>query len=96
VVGGRHLEWLFQQIQASADAVGQIDWEFSVDSTAVRAHQHAAGARNAPPAPVLRGDAVDELAGEAAWQSLRDRLAEAAQQAKASAVRAAGSSQRSI
>lgn len=27
------------------DAVGNIEWEFSIDSTSVRAHQHAAGAR---------------------------------------------------
>lgn len=38
-----------QQIQAAADAVGEIDWDVSVDSTIVRAHQHAAGARIDPP-----------------------------------------------
>ncbi|WP_416061834.1 IS5 family transposase [Rhodococcus indonesiensis] len=32
-------------LQASADAVGRIVWDVSVDSTVVRAHQHAAGAR---------------------------------------------------
>lgn len=32
-------------LQALADAEGQIDWGVSVDSTIVRAHQHAAGAR---------------------------------------------------
>ena len=31
--------------QADADAAGDIDWLVSVDSTIVRAHQHAAGAR---------------------------------------------------
>ncbi|ALO13500.1 Transposase [Streptomyces venezuelae] len=36
---------LLQQVQASADAAGEIDWDISVDSTIVRAHQHAAGAR---------------------------------------------------
>ncbi|WP_436846251.1 IS5 family transposase [Streptomyces shenzhenensis] len=30
---------------ARADAAGEIDWLVSVDSTAVRAHQHAGGAR---------------------------------------------------
>jgi transposase len=30
--------------QADADATGDIDWLVSVDSTIVRAHQHAAGA----------------------------------------------------
>ncbi len=28
-----------------ADAVGEVVWEVSIDSTVVRAHQHAAGAR---------------------------------------------------
>ena len=32
-------------LQAGADAAGLITWDVSVDSTVVRAHQHAAGAR---------------------------------------------------
>jgi transposase len=32
-------------LQARADAAGDIDWLVCVDSTVVRAHQHAAGAR---------------------------------------------------
>ncbi len=36
---------LLSRIQAAEDAAGQIDWDVSVDSTVVRAHQHAAGAR---------------------------------------------------
>lgn len=32
-------------VQADADAAGDIDWLVSVDSTIVRAHQHAAGAK---------------------------------------------------
>ncbi|GAA4262801.1 hypothetical protein GCM10022255_101580 [Dactylosporangium darangshiense] len=32
-------------LQATADAVGKIDWTVSVDSTVSRAHHHAAGAR---------------------------------------------------
>lgn len=31
-----------QQIQARADAAGDIDWLAQIDSTNVRAHQHAA------------------------------------------------------
>ncbi|WP_442806220.1 IS5 family transposase [Streptomyces sp. NBC_01317] len=42
-------ERLLRQVQAAADAAGEIDWDVSVDSTSVRAHQHAAGARTAPP-----------------------------------------------
>ncbi|MFI8194123.1 IS5 family transposase [Streptomyces sp. NPDC085946] len=39
-----------QQIQAEADAVGDIDWLVQIDSTIVRAHQHAAatGRKGAP------------------------------------------------
>ncbi|WP_435879758.1 IS5 family transposase [Streptomyces flaveolus] len=58
----RHRRWsadgtwkmLLSRIQAAEDAAGGIDWDVSVDSTAVRAHQHAAGARKAPPAPVAQ------------------------------------------
>ncbi|WP_369824369.1 IS5 family transposase [Kitasatospora sp. Root187] len=58
-------ERLLQQAQAAADAAGEIDWDVSVDSTAVRAHQHAAGARTAPPPrrPRQRGE-VAEHQGE--------------------------------
>ncbi len=53
----RHRRWsadgtwkmLLSRVQAAEDAAGNIDWEASVDSTVVRAHQHAAGARKAPP-----------------------------------------------
>ncbi|WP_420802361.1 IS5 family transposase [Streptomyces taklimakanensis] len=42
-------ERLLQQIQAAADAADEIDWNVAVDSTIVRAHQHAAGAHTEPP-----------------------------------------------
>ncbi|WP_107047773.1 IS5 family transposase [Streptomyces sp. NRRL B-3229] len=53
----RHLLWsadgtwemLLQHVQAAADADGDIDWNVNVDSTSVRAHQHAAGAPKRPP-----------------------------------------------
>ncbi|WP_435884038.1 IS5 family transposase [Streptomyces rubiginosohelvolus] len=56
----RHRRWsadgtwqmMLSRIQTAEDAEGRIDWDVSVDSTAVRAHQHAAGARKAPPATV--------------------------------------------
>lgn len=38
-------ERMLQAAQAKADAASDIDWLTSVDSTVVRAHQHAAGAR---------------------------------------------------
>ncbi len=37
---------LWESLMQQADAVGEIDWEVHfVDSTVVRAHQHAAGAK---------------------------------------------------
>ncbi|MBW5252073.1 transposase [Streptomyces sp. P01-B04] len=56
----RHRRWpadgtwqmLLSKVQAAEDAVGRIDWDVWVDSTVVRAHQHAAGARRAPPAVI--------------------------------------------
>ncbi|MCX4973385.1 IS5 family transposase [Streptomyces sp. NBC_00620] len=36
----------FIAVLAQADAEGDVDWVVAVDSTIVRAHQHAAGARN--------------------------------------------------
>jgi transposase len=35
---------VLRRVQQCSDAVASIDWEVSVDSTIVRAHQHAAGA----------------------------------------------------
>jgi len=35
-------------VQTHSDAVGEIEWIVSVDSSIVRAHQHAAGARHNP------------------------------------------------
>ncbi|MFF3305643.1 IS5 family transposase [Streptomyces sp. NPDC002908] len=60
----RHRRWsadrtwtmLLSRIQAAEDATGQIDWDVSVDSTAARAHQHAAGARKAPARGPSKGD----------------------------------------
>ncbi|QES45443.1 IS5 family transposase [Streptomyces venezuelae] len=59
----RHRRWsadgtwkmLLSRVQAAEDAGGRIDWDVSVDSTVVRAHQHAAGARKAPPAAPSKG-----------------------------------------
>lgn len=36
---------ILKKLQVQADAAGHIEWEVSIDSTACRAHQHAAGAR---------------------------------------------------
>ncbi|ANZ20494.1 transposase [Streptomyces noursei ATCC 11455] len=85
-------ERLLQQVQSAADAVGEIDWDISVDSTIVRAHQHAAGARtDPPPAPASKGAELAEHQDEAPWQSLAARLVEVVLQVRAWAVRGAGS-----
>lgn len=36
---------LLAHVQTKSDAVGEVVWEVSIDSSVVRAHQHAAGAR---------------------------------------------------
>ncbi|MBT2470772.1 IS5 family transposase [Streptomyces sp. ISL-66] len=83
---------LLQQVQAEADAAGEIDWNVSVDSTIVRAHQHAAGARTDPPSALAsKGDEVPEHQDETAWQSLHARLVEVVREVRAWAARAAGS-----
>ncbi|MGW8955584.1 IS5 family transposase [Streptomyces sp. NPDC055709] len=65
-------EHLLQQVQAAADAAGEIDWDVSVDSTIVRAHQHAAGARTAPPpAPSSKGAEAPEHQDNAVAESAR-------------------------
>lgn len=85
-------ERLLQQAQAAADAAGEIDWDVAVDSTIVRAHQHAAGARiDPPPAPVSKGAEAAEHQGETPWRSLLSRLVEVVQEVRAWAARGAGS-----
>ncbi|WP_241200593.1 IS5 family transposase [Streptomyces sp. ADI92-24] len=44
---------MLRAVQAKADAAGDIEWLVSVDSTIVRAHQHAAGARKGGRDPAL-------------------------------------------
>ena len=39
---------LLEHLQTKSDAVGEVEWVVSVDSSVVRAHQHAAGARARP------------------------------------------------
>ncbi|WP_374215379.1 IS5 family transposase [Streptomyces sp. NEAU-Y11] len=67
-------ERLLQQVQAAADAAGEIDWDIAVDSTIVRAHQHAAGAYTDPP-PALASK------GAQAAEHQRDAVAESARPA---------------
>ncbi|WP_408992734.1 IS5 family transposase [Streptomyces sp. 1268] len=101
IVYERHRLWsadgawkcLLQQVQAAADAAGEIDWDISVDSTIVRAQQHAAGARTGPPpTPGSRGVEEPGHQDEAPWLSLHARLVEVVLEARSWAARAAGSS----
>ncbi len=55
---------LLTEAQTRCDAVGEIVWEVSIDSTTIRAHQHAAGARTRP----ARADAK-----RGRWRSRRRR-----------------------
>ncbi|WP_443742854.1 IS5 family transposase [Streptomyces tardus] len=84
----RHRRWsadgtwtmLLSRIQAAEDAAGQIDWDVSVDSTAVRAHQHAAGARKAPAVAVpQKGIAGGTNQVDPVLRKLRVRLEEVGQ-----------------
>ncbi|MET7914297.1 IS5 family transposase [Streptomyces avermitilis] len=84
----RHRRWsadgtwelLLQRVQAEADAAGDIDWDVSVDSTSVRAHQHAAGARLAPP-PRPKGGFGKAVGNARIRAELIDLLAEVVQEA---------------
>jgi len=46
-------------LQTEADSVGDLDWRGHADSTVVRAHQHAAGARKGGSAAVTQRDGKD-------------------------------------
>lgn len=52
--------YLVTALQARADADGLITWDVSVDSTVVRAHQHAAGARRDA---AIEGEPADHALG---------------------------------
>ncbi|BCK67419.1 hypothetical protein Srufu_013720 [Streptomyces libani subsp. rufus] len=100
----RHRRWsadgtwqmLLSRIQTAEDAEGGIDWEVSVDSTAVRAHQHAAGARKTPPAAVpQRGAGRGTNRVDPVLRKLAVRLEEVVRSASVWDVPAAGSPPRS-
>lgn len=57
-------ERVFTALVAQADADEDVSWAVSVDSTIVRAHQHAAGARKKGPRPESR--TITPSAGPAA------------------------------
>jgi len=59
---------LFRHLSGEADADGELDWLVSVDSTIVRVHRHAAGARREERASCLahRGSVELQAAGRRA------------------------------
>ena len=101
----RHRRWsadgtwkmLLSRIQAAEDAAGGIDWDVSVDSTAVRAHQHAAGARKAPPpAMPQKGAGPGTNQADSVLRKLAVRLEEVVRSANAWDVPGADSPPKSI
>jgi transposase len=49
---------LLAHAQTKSDAVGEVEWIVSVDSSVIRAHQHAAGARRRPATADRKGGAA--------------------------------------
>ena len=66
-VCNRHRRWsldgsgdeILGRLRAGCDEAEGRDWTVSVDSTVVRAHQHAAGARHALPAELATGGTTE-------------------------------------
>jgi hypothetical protein len=96
----RHRRWsadgtwhmLLSMVQAAEDAMGRVDWEVSVDSTAVRAHQHAAGARKKPlAAPPQKGAPLQQHRGDPVLHRLAVRPVEVVRSASVWDVPAAAS-----
>jgi transposase len=66
-VYNRHRRWpldgtwekILARMRAGCDEAEGKGWAVSADSTVVRAHQHAAGARRALPAELARGGAAE-------------------------------------
>jgi transposase len=63
----RHRRWsldgswekILDRLRAGCDEAEGPEWALSADSTVVRAHQHAAGARHALPAELVLGGAAE-------------------------------------
>ena len=72
-------ESVLARVQRQAEAVGEIDWEVSVDSSVARAHQHAAGARRRP-------SEADEKRGSSTRRTRRWGAAGAASPARYTSV----------
>ncbi|AYV25743.1 hypothetical protein EES41_03205 [Streptomyces sp. ADI95-16] len=82
---------LLSRIQAAEDAAGQIDWDVSVDSTVVRAHQHAAGAVESAASSPQRGHVRGTNQVDPVLRKLAVRLEEVVRSASVWDAPAAGS-----
>jgi transposase len=58
------------EVVVKDDAVGHVEWTFSIDSSSIRAHQHAAGARK-------KGDAAPPWKPSPSTENTSDGPAEA-------------------
>ena len=52
-------ETILGRLRAGCDEAEGKDWAVGADSTVVRAHQHAAGARHALPAELVTGGTAE-------------------------------------
>ena len=59
------LTTLVRKVRVIAEAIDELDREVSVDSSIVRAHQHAAGARRRPARPHTGGERIVRRADRA-------------------------------
>jgi transposase len=58
---------ILAHVQTRSDAVGEVVWEVSIDSTTARAHQHASGTRRRPSqADAKRGSSTPSMKGSGA------------------------------
>ena len=58
---------ILAHVRTRSDAVGEIVWEVSIDSSTTRAHQHASGARRRPSqADIKRGSSILPTRGSGA------------------------------
>lgn len=57
---------LLEAVQQHADELGELGWDVSVDSSIVRTHQHAAGARTVGPDDAGGSDELHDSAARAA------------------------------
>jgi hypothetical protein len=61
------LDELCRDRDQSAQAGHSVEWSVGVDSTVVRAHQHAAGTHHAPPPHLATEDALSTEADIGGW-----------------------------